>query len=179
MGNQNQPKHAVYVGRFAPFHLGHAKVVDCMIEKYSLSRCLFVIGSCNASLSMRHLFSYTERRQIVRTIYPKARMVGLGDFPTDEEWMIALDDILKTARINPLECEFQGGCYEDIQFFLEANRKCNIINRFDQNASIKISATEIRDCLIHGGSLEGMLDVRVIPIVKDIFSKKWAIFKKI
>lgn len=176
---KDSSKFGVYVGRFAPFHLGHAKVVEYMIESYKIKQCIFVIGSCNAPLSMRHLFSYRERKQIIMTLYPRVRVFGLPDFPTDDEWFIALDDILRLAKINVANCEFQGGCYEDIEYFLEAGRKCNIVNRFDSNASVKISATEVRDCLIQGGSLEGMIDPRVIPTVKRIFLEKWSILKKI
>ena len=169
----------VYVGRFAPFHSGHCKVVGNMIKKYELENCLFVIGSCNASLSMRHLFSYEERREIIRSLYPEAKVVGLPDFPTDREWLLALDDILRIANIDPMTCEFQGGCLEDIEFFADAGRRYCLTNRFDVNTSVKISATEVRDCLIRGESLNGMVEPQVIPVIQGIFQRKWAMLKRL
>lgn len=171
--------HRVIVGRFAPFHLGHGRAVEDMIKAVGLSRCLFVIGSCNAPLSMRHLFSYQERREIIHALYPEARIVGLPDFPTDQEWLLALDDILRAASIDPMTCEFQGGCLEDIAFFANAGRKYYLTNRFDAHASVKVSATEVRDNLIRNEPLMGMVNPKVVPLIQDIFKRKWAMLKKL
>jgi phosphopantetheine adenylyltransferase len=171
-------KFAVYCGRFNPMHFGHGAVVNEMISKFGVENCMLVVGSCNAGFSLRHFFSYQERRGFIKKAFPEMKVVGLPDYPTDEEWLVALDDLISTTGVNPAEVVFFGGCEEDILFFFEVGRNCQIINRFD-GTTPKISATEVRDCLIYGRSLDGMVDPVVADEVQSLFRQKWERFKKI
>lgn len=172
-------KTAVYCGRFNPMHVGHGSVVKEMISQFGIENCLIVIGSSNAGFSLRHFFSYQERRGFMRKAFPGIRVVGLPDYPTDEEWLTALDDITSaTSPDSSADTLFFGGCEEDILFFYEAGRTCQILNRFD-GTTPKISATEVRDCLIYGRTLEGMVDPTIASEVQNLFRQKWEKFKKI
>jgi len=143
-----------------------------------VANCLVAIGSTNAGFSLRHFFSYQERRNFIKKLFPKIKVVGLPDYITDEEWLVALDDILTSMGINPKNVIFFGGCEEDVVFFLDKKRKCKIMNRFD-GTTPKISATEVRDCLIFDRPLDGMLNPKIMTDVKKIFAEKWEKFKKI
>jgi|GEM_PF-685016 len=175
----------IFVGRFSPVHLGHAVVIRNMVEVCGLSRSLVVLGSSNAPMSFRHLFSYEDRRGFIKKLFPEIPVIGLPDYPTNEEWLLALDDIIrlcqddifKIKHINPLRATYFGGCEEDVHFFLEFHRKCQLLNRFD-GSTPKISATEVRDALIQGRSLENLLDSSVIEDVKRVFAIKWDRFRK-
>jgi len=171
-------KGAVYCGRFNPLHAGHGTVIKEMISQFGIENCLLVIGSSNAGFSLRHYFSYQERRGFIKKAFPELRVVGLPDYPTDEEWLVALDDLISAAGVSPAEVVFFGGCEEDILFFFEAKRNCRIINRFD-GSTPKISATEIRDCLIYGRDLRGMIDPIIAEEMQNLFRQKWERFKKI
>jgi len=168
----------VFVGRANPIHLGHEVIINNMANQLGFKNCLMTIGSCNHPFSLRHFFSYEERRSFIKTLFPTLPIVGLPDYPTDTEWLVALDDILSASGFNPQETIFFGGCEEDILFFLDAERKCQILNRFD-GSSPKISATEVRDGLIYGRPLEGLLNPLIADEVKNLFSQKWERFKKI
>ena len=168
---------AVCVWRICPIHLGHQKVLDAMIKKFGIKNCLLVIGSSNAPLTMRNFFSYVERKGFVETIYPDLQVVPISDYPTDSEWLQALDDILRFGGLSPKEVTFFGGCAEDIEFFLEVGRKHEIMNRFD-GSTPKISATEVRDALIQGRPLDGLLDPRIVDGVRGAFKGKCERFKK-
>jgi len=163
-------KFGCFVGRMCPIHLGHKKIIEKMMDE--AEKCLVVMGSANHALSMRHVFSYEERRNLVKKIFPSMPVVGLADFSTDGEWIVALDDILSAAGMDPAETVFFGGCQEDIQFFLDAGRKTAILNRFD-GSTPKISATEVRDALVYGRSLDGLLDPLIQQEVKELFAGKW------
>lgn len=167
---------AVYIGRFNPLHLGHARVIDAMIQKYGVENCLLIVGSSNADFSLRHFFSYHERKGFIKKAYPDLRIVGLPDYHHDGEWLAALDDILHAAGIDPKQVTFFGGCQEDIRFFFDDNRVCEILNRFD---GLKTSATEVRDALILGKPLEGLVHPPLIPDIQSLFKEKWEKFKKI
>lgn len=174
----NTNKYGVYVGRFNPVHIGHEKVITQMFKECGSENSLIVIGSSSAHPSLRHFFSYDERKSFIKALYPDVRVVGIPDYPGDPEWLGALDDILRVGGMNPSEVTFYGGCEEDVAFFLNDGRKCSFVNRFD-GSSPKISATELRDALIHTRSLDGLLNPSLHTRVKDLFVVKWELFKKI
>ena len=158
--------------------MGHYAVIDNMLKKHEVSKTLLIVGSSNAGFSLRHFFSYNERVKFIRKVFPEIKIVGLPDYHSDEEWLSALDDILHAADINPKEVTFWGGCQEDIRFFLDDGRDCNILNRFD-GTTAKISATEVRDALIFDRSLDGLVHPVLTSDLKTIFKEKWDKFKKI
>ena len=171
-------KHGAYVGRINPLHLGHEAVGEEMLKQFGVENSMLIMGSSNTPFSLRHFFSYEERRGFVKKVFPELKIVGLPDYPTDKEWLVAMDDLLIARGFDPLEVVFFGGCEEDILFFYDAGRKCHILNRFD-GTTPKISATEVRDCLIYGRSLEGMINPLIAGDVRDLFAQKWERFKKI
>ncbi len=126
---------------------------------------------------MRHLFTYAERRQLILTLYPTIPVLGLPDYLTDEEWLLALDDLLRFGGIDLSTVTFFGGCAEDIDFFMAAGRQCHIVNRFD-GTSPKISATEIRDALIHERSLDGMVNPLIVQTLIELFRPRWQEFQR-
>lgn len=178
LGEGGMRKFGVYCGRFNPMHAGHGAVIKEMIRQFGIENCLLIIGSSNAGFSLRHFFSYQERRGFIKKAFPEMKVVGLPDYPADDEWLVALDDIISLAGFNPAEVVFFGGCEEDILFFFEAGRNCQILNRFD-GTTPKISATEVRDCLIYGRCLDGMIESAIAEEVQNLFRQKWERFKKI
>lgn len=112
----------IFVGRMCPIHLGHEEIIKKMIKECG-ENSLVIVGSSNAPISLRHFFSYEERRGFVKKLFPEVAVAGLPDYPTDGEWLTALDDIIAIAKVNPREAVFYGGCEEDIRFFLEAGKK--------------------------------------------------------
>lgn len=167
----------VFVGRMSPFHRGHELVVRTMVHACGIERSLLVIGSANHPCSLRHFFSYTERRDFVKTLFPELRVIGLPDYPTDDEWVLALDDLLVLAGMTPTSVTFFGGCEEDIRFFIERGRSTRILNRFD-GTTPKISATEVRDALIHARPLEELLSASICEKVRSTFQVNWERFKR-
>lgn len=176
--DKSKASGAIYVGRFNPIHVGHIRIIEEMLSKHGVANSLLIIGSSNADFSLRHFFSYHERKGFIKKIFPDVRMVGLPDYNHDREWLDALYDIISAASMDPSTVVFFGGCQEDIRFFMGDNRKCTILNRFEFGR-LKISATEVRDALILGRSLEGMVYPELIPDIKRTFAEKWEKFKKI
>ncbi len=168
----------VYCGRFNPIHAGHEAVIKKMLEIFQPENSRIIIGSANTSQSLRHFFSYEDRRGLIKEIFPNIKTLPLGDFPSnDDEWMIALDDLLQSSGMEISKTMFFGGCEEDISFFLKRNRACYILNRFD-GTTPKVSATEIRDSLIHNRSIEDFINPVIQDKVRDLFKIKWMDFQK-
>lgn len=168
----------VFLGKLGPIQSGHEKVAETMFNMFGIDNSLIILGSSNSNISLRHFFTYQERRGFIKTIFPQAKIIGLPDYSTDQDWLIALDDLLIAAGINPITATYFSGCEEDVVFFYEAGRKCHIVNRFD-GSTTKVSSTEIRDCLIHDRSLKGFINPLIEDDLKTIFKKKWEEFKKI
>ena len=167
----------VLVGRFCPVHAGHEAVIRALIARFGQDSCLVGIGSSNHAVSIRHFFSYEERRRFLLHVFPGLNVFGLPDYPTDEEWMLALDDILRVSGSAPHDMTFFEGCQEEVDFFYRFGRKVEIMNRFD-GSTPRISATEVRDALIRERPLEGLLNGALTHTVRACFQKKWEAFKK-
>lgn len=65
-------------------------------------------------------------------------------------------------------------------YLLQHQRMTKIISRFGIQA-IRVSATEVRDALVHDreDDLKEMIDPRIIHQVTTLFKQKWEKFKKI
>lgn len=171
--------NGIFLGRLCPIHLGHEAVIDQMIKECDIS--LILIGSCNSNISIRNLFSYKERRELIKLIYPDISIIGLPDYHNTDEWFTHLNDIIYIVfgygkKIDHNEFKFYGGCEQDVEFFISNNYQVKIINRFD-GSTPKISATEVRDCLIMNRNLDGLLNPLIIKRTKEIFDIKWKILK--
>jgi hypothetical protein len=171
-------EHGFFIGRLNPIHIGHEQVIDHMIETHGIDNSAVVIGSSNAETSMRHFFSYVERRAFIKTLYPELDVVGLPDYKGDAPWLQALDDIIefKYGQGSAPQAEFFGGSEEDVGFFLAAGRRVRILNRYD-GTTPKISASEVRDSLLHERPLEGLLNPKIACQVAELFHRNWQIFK--
>ncbi len=178
MEHTSKKGHGVYIGRFNPVHKGHLRVIETMLGRHGHENSLLIIGSSNAPFSLRHFFSYNERRNFIKKIFPEIKVVGLPDYNNDAEWLAALDDILNAAGIDPKKVTFFGGCQEDIRFFLDDGRMCEILNRFD-GTGVKVSATEVRDALIFDRPLSDLVHPHTHEDIKATFKEKWEKFKKI
>ena len=171
--------HGFFIGRMNPIHLGHEAVINHMIETCGAKKSTIIIGSSNASTSLRHFFSYSERRQLIKQLYPDLTIVGLPDYPTDDEWLMALYDLVYAiAGTNqPGRVMFFGGTQEDLQWYADSEHTIEMMDRFSGVTPI-VSATQVRDNLIQQQSLDGLLNPTIIAPVQDLFKQRWDIFKK-
>jgi len=79
----------VYIGRFQPFHLGHAKCLKKVREKYR--NVIIGIGSAQHERSARNPLSYAERKSIVGAAIVELLVDGSLEF--DNVFMIPIFDI--------------------------------------------------------------------------------------
>jgi bifunctional NMN adenylyltransferase/nudix hydrolase len=56
---------AVYIGRFNPFHLGHAYVLEQALKKYKL--VIVLVGSAFQPRMPKNPFTYEERKEMIET----------------------------------------------------------------------------------------------------------------
>ena len=162
----------IYMGRFSPIHIGHEAVIEKMLEKYGEVRSLILIGSINNPISARHLFSYKERRDFIKTLYPNLDIIPLPDHDSDEEWLAMLRDILRSFTFHDKSIEFFAGSKEDVQFLIDNGFKCTIIDRYD-GTTPPISATQVRNALANNESLDGLVNPKLHDLIRSTHKVRW------
>jgi len=78
----------VFIGRFQPFHNGHKAVVDAALER--AKEVIIVVGSSFAARNIRNLFTFDERKAMIKAVYPQdnVKVVPVSDYPYDDnKWV--------------------------------------------------------------------------------------------
>lgn len=104
---------SIYIGRFSPFHKGHAYVLEQALRTSKLT--IVLIGSSGQSRSLKNPFSFQERKEMIEAWYNKAnshneimvakagyepwgqlRIVPLRDHPyNDALWIRSVQRLVK------------------------------------------------------------------------------------
>lgn len=139
-------KHAVFCGRFSPFHLGHEAVLNRMLEKFGEENSCIVIGSSNAPISERDFFTAEERRDLITRVFPNVRTTFAPDYESDDQWLSEVDAGILALGIDPYAATYFAGSERDVPFFVRAGRDLHIVNRYD-GTTPKVSGTDVRRAL--------------------------------
>jgi hypothetical protein len=143
-----------------------------MIEICGIKNCICILGSSNAKVTIRNIFSSDERRIFFQTIYPNIPLIDLPDYNSGERWFSFLDKIIFNSHLpKNKSIVYFGGCEQDVDFFTKDGRETYLLNRFNGTTPI-VSATEIRDCLIHGRSIDKFVNPKIIDLVIKTFQNK-------
>lgn len=92
-------KYGVFVGRFQPFHIGHAHVVEQALQK--VDKLIIVIGSADRARNTRNPFMTHERMDMIRRSFhwecESGRIIlrSIPDYPSDDRWEA---DLRKTVN---------------------------------------------------------------------------------
>ncbi len=88
----------VFIGRFSPFHLGHKAVIDTALEQ--AKEVIVVVGSSFAARNTRNPFTFDERRQMIKAVFPQdnVKVVPVSDYPYDDnKWVAAVQNVVHGA----------------------------------------------------------------------------------
>lgn len=83
-------KVGVFIGRFQPFHSGHAYVVEQALQK--VDHLIILVGSAHRARNTRNPFTYHERCAMIEHSFGwevasgKIIFGGVEDFPSDDRW---------------------------------------------------------------------------------------------
>ena len=140
--------NGIILGRFQPFHKGHASIVEQALEK--ADRVLILVGSAQESRTVRNPYSYEERARLIKKIFPERvilyplRDLGIGDVNGWGEYVITSAE---KALGEKAECLFLGHEEKNAKW-LSPERKAQIDLVELSRASIPISATMVRSFLL-------------------------------
>lgn len=92
----------VFIGRFQPFHKGHARVIDTALSL--AENVLVLVGSSNRSRDSRNPFTFSERSQMITDHFSaceRLHILSLDDIMyNDEAWIESVQSRVTTAVLN-------------------------------------------------------------------------------
>ena len=162
----------VYVGRFNPPHNGHITVINELIRDFNKDN-IVLIGSCIESNTLHNIFSYQQRREMLREVFGGyINIAGIPDFHNNNlAWFSYIKDLVK-LKYNGLDRDivFYGGSQNDIFYAVDAGFKTKVISRYDNS---KLSSSEIKDNLIQEKSIFEMVPQEIEGTIIAGFNEFW------
>ena len=179
------PTHdaAIYIGRFQPFHLGHAALLRQALAAAPV--CVVVIGSAYQARTPKNPFTWQERAEMVRLTLPEIDRVRvlflpMRDYYDETRWAAAVrrgvDDLLirhgmvSTARV-VLVGHFKDPTSEYLKGFPDWT-----LHSVERN--LPVDATALRDAYFScaGDSVDATLAALVnhAPTSTLDFMRAWA-----
>jgi bifunctional NMN adenylyltransferase/nudix hydrolase len=97
--------YLAFIGRFQPFHLGHRYVIATALGK--ARHVIVLIGSPNVARSVKNPFTFEERADMIRAVFPQEIAAGrlvvlpVDDFAyNDTAWVAAVQRAAKRAVLD-------------------------------------------------------------------------------
>lgn len=113
----------VFIGRFQPFHFGHKAIVDAALEQ--AKEVIVVVGSSFAARNIRNPFTFEERKQMIKAVYPsdRVKVVPVCDYPYDDnKWVAAVQSVVYSAMSytpDPIRIGLIGHEKDGTSFYLK------------------------------------------------------------
>ncbi|MFA7408542.1 MAG: bifunctional nicotinamide-nucleotide adenylyltransferase/Nudix hydroxylase [Anaerolineaceae bacterium] len=140
---------AVFIGRFSPFHRGHVYVVEKALQQ--AQEVIIVVGSSFAAPNTRTPFTFEQRRDMIRLIYPdtkRVKIVPVSDYPYDDnKWVAAVQSVVSGAvsyTPDPIKIALIGHKKDHTSYYLDLFKTWDSIAVDNLEG---ISATPIREAI--------------------------------
>lgn len=140
----------VFIGRFQPFHNGHKAIVDAALER--AKEVIIVVGSSFSSRNIRNPFTFDERRQMIKAVFPQdnVKVVPVSDYPYDDnKWVHAVQNVVRGAMrwsADPIRVGLIGHEKDGSSYYLKIFKPLGWGNVSVNNVD-GVNATDIRNML--------------------------------
>ena len=147
---EKSAKTGIFIGRFQPFHKGHAGVVRRALEE--CDAVIIGVGSSQHKGTSKNPYSFEERKHIIEktlqdeVILDRYQIVAIPDINNDALWVDHVEKICGKASI------VYSGNPRTIRLFKAKGYQVARIKR-----ELRISATEIRSRLKGNNSIDGLI----------------------
>lgn len=134
---------AFIIGRFQPVHIGHIKMINA--AKEIAKKVVILLGSANASPSVRNPFSAEDRIKFLNLEFPNVQVIQLMDYPySDRMWVSQVEEIM--GRFSGNNCIF--GCNkDDSTYYLGIFPSTIKVLDYEPSKASAIDATLVRQFL--------------------------------
>jgi bifunctional NMN adenylyltransferase/nudix hydrolase len=164
-------KLGVYIGRFSPWHLGHAAVAKYMVDNYDYG--LILVGSSEKARDIKNPWNFAERASMIRTWFDTTSQEShefalniepLVDHRRDTDWITQVTAKVErvTAQIRQLAEQLHGKPYAEaitIEVHLTGS------DRDDSTYYLRILPYE-KDLLVHDEKISKALNA---TLVREIY----------
>ncbi len=175
-----QYQHGLTVMRAQPFHIGHARVIDDMLQK-----CEFVtviLGSIQEQGTERNPLNYTTRKKMIQNVYrgrpeyARLKIIGLFDINNPAEWAEYVLDFMADSfpdLVRP-DVYFAGSDY-DAHWFKPAFKHIEFVDRTDMGFPF-VTGTMVRDMIKFGDRRwKNFVHPQNYDLIENHFARKKAI----
>ena len=151
-------KVSIYIGRFSPFHNGHAEVLNLARRVSDL--VIVLIGSANKAKNPKNPWSFDERAKMIEA-YNAAKdgcpviIRQIRDYPyNDQKWIANVHNVINNT-IDSLDCDksqldirITGADRDSTTFYLKffPEFKLDLVEE-DFEVSKHLNATSVREIL--------------------------------
>jgi bifunctional NMN adenylyltransferase/nudix hydrolase len=162
----------VFIGRFQPFHNGHRAVVEAAIKQ--AKEVIVVVGSSFASRNIRNPFTFEERRQMIKSVFPdnNVKVVPVSDYPYDDnKWVRAVQNVVHGAlkwSADPIRIGLIGHEKDGSSYYLKIFKPLGWGNVSVPNVD-EINATNIRNYGFENKTFRGIDSEKLLP--KSVFTQ--------
>lgn len=151
-------KLTIYMGRFSPFHNGHAEVLKRAAQK--ADSVLVLIGSTNWARNPKNPWTFAERASVINkfadqteSLRGRVKVLGMRDFPYNDQLWIANVHSVVNSYVESLQLEAKnvevtitGADRDDSTFYLKyfPEYKLDLVEE-DTKVSKFLTATAVRE----------------------------------
>lgn len=173
----------VYIGRFNPFHSGHAEVISRALSRSK--NLIILVGSSGLARSIKNPFTYFERKEMIEGWLNKThsdvnvRILPLYDYPyNDDMWIAQVQELVETEQklmgLENVQPTLIGSNKDESTWYLQVFGnyfKLDLIEPSRING-INIDATKIRDSYL---DVNSSIVQAVLPDTTVQFLQKFAV----
>lgn len=155
---------ALIVGRFQPFHLGHLKNVEYVLDR--VDEVIIVIGSSQKSYTQDNPFTAEERTEMIRNSVGdinRCTIVPVSDIHDNERWIKHV--VVLTPKFDVVYTNSQL----EKELFEKAGFRVNEVPFFEKE---DYSATNIRGNIRNGREWEHLVPKGTSDVVRNIDGEK-------
>jgi bifunctional NMN adenylyltransferase/nudix hydrolase len=174
----DKPDLAVLIGRFQPFHHGHAALLQQALD--AAPRVVVVIGSAFQARTPKNPFTWQERAEMIRRSLSTAdkertRFLPIRDYYDEEKWLQAVRRDVATLADNCASICQIGHFKDATSDYLAQFKEWQLIS---VDRSSPVDATGIRDAYLGSApdALEATLNTlsESVPPTTLEFLRTWA-----
>lgn len=177
MNTATKPEVAVLIGRFQPFHNGHASLLRLALD--TAAKVVIVIGSSFHARSTKNPFTWQERATMIAETLPEAERsrvsyIALRDYYDDVRWTGIVRKQVELHATEARQIALVGHFKDASSYYL---------NRFPQwqliaaDNELDINATSVRNVLFEAENIDVSLAVidRQVPLCIRQYLKAWSL----
>ena len=119
----------VFIGRFQPLDRGHVEVIK-QAERLA-NQVVIVVGSSFAARSTRNPFTFYERKEMIKEVFPNdnVKVLPVMDYPYDDiRWVAAIQSLVSSTMAftpNPYKIGLIGHSKDHTSYYLNIFKDFN------------------------------------------------------